>query len=78
MMNRFMKMKKTFLIIAALTMLVSCGGGASAPKEDEAGHNPRPSQIVSDTMQANVENPMDLPLESTDESVDTIKCEINL
>lgn len=78
MMNRFMKMKKTFLIIAALTMLVSCGGGASAPKEDEAGHNPRPSQIVSDTMQANVENPMDLPSESTDESVDTIKCEINL
>ncbi len=73
-----MDMKKSFLIIAALTLLVSCGGGASAPKEDEAGHNPRPSQIVSDTMPLNVENPVDMPLESTDESVDTIKCEINL
>ena len=76
--NRFMYMKKSFLIIAALTMLVSCGGSASAPKEDEAGHNPRASQIVSDTMPLNVENPVDMPLESTDESVDTIKCEINL
>lgn len=76
--NRFMYMKKSFLIIAALTLLVSCGGSASAPKEDEAGHNPRASQIVSDTMPLNVENPVDMPLESTDESVDTIKCEINL
>ena len=59
-----MNMKKTFLIIATLTMLVSCGGGASAPKEDEAGHNPRPSQIVSDTMQANVGNPVDMPYNS--------------
>ena len=73
-----MYMKKSFLIIAALTLLVSCGGSASAPKEDEAGHNPRASQIVSDTMPLNVENPVDMPLESTDESVDTIKCEINL
>lgn len=73
-----MDMKKTFLIIAMLTMLVSCGGGASAPKEDEAGHNPRPSQIVSDTMQANVENPMDLPSENADASADSVKFENNI
>lgn len=73
-----MYMKKSFLVIAALTMLVSCGGSASAPKEDEAGCNPHPSQIVSDTVQANVENPMDLPSENADASADSVKFENNI
>lgn len=71
-------MKKSFLIIAALTLLVSCGGGASAPKEDEAGHNPRPSQIVSDTVQVNVEDSVELPSKNGELSADTLRNENNL
>ena len=71
-------MKKSFLIIAALTLLVSCGGGASAPKEDEAGHNPRASQIVSDTVPVNVEDSVELPLKNGELSADTLRSESNL
>ena len=73
-----MDMKKSFLIIAALTLLVSCGGGASAPKEDEAGHNPRASQIVSDTVPVNVEDSVELPLKNGELSADTLRSESNL
>lgn len=73
-----MYMKKSFLIIAALTLLVSCGGGASAPKEDEAGHNPRPSQIVSDTVQVDMEISQGLPSENSEAGADTVKFENNL
>ena len=71
-------MKKSFLIIAALTLLVSCGGGASAPKEDEAGHNPRPSQIVSYTVPVNVEDSVELPSKNGELSADTLRSENNL
>ena len=39
--------KKLLFLPCAVLLLASCGGGSPETKQDEEGHNPHPSQVIS-------------------------------